>query len=162
MPPFVYHAHVEDLPQETRYGGTYKRTGMIMDQGLVSWVDLTDGFCSTLGEDGRPTHHHPFDQIIYQVRGEMTMMIGPDDWPLVPGDAIYIPRDVPHGSRVTNGPALIIEIFAPIRTDYLYFCEHQLTFGAPDRNEDGSREDERPRHAVPFSGSFAGKGGVRL
>ena len=95
------------------------------------------------------------------VEGEMTMMIGPDDWELAPGDAIYIPRDVPHGSRVTKGPVLIIEIFAPIRTDYLYFCEHQTTYGAPSRAADGTRVDERPRDQVPFSGRFVGAGGVR-
>lgn len=161
MPPHVYHAKVAELPHETRYGGTYRRTGMIMDQALVSWVSLNDGFCSGLDDAGRPTHNHPFDQIIYQVEGEMTMMIGPDDWELAPGDAIYIPRDVPHGSRVTKGPVLIIEIFAPIRTDYLYFCEHQTTYGAPSRAADGTRVDERPRDQVPFSGRFVGAGGVR-
>lgn len=162
MPPHVYHAHVADLPQEVRYGGSYMRTGMIMDQGLVSWVRLTDDYESSLDTDHRPTHHHPFDQIIYMAEGEMTMMIGPDDWALKPGDAIYIPRDVPHGSRVTKGPVLIIEIFAPIRTDYLYFCEHQTTHGAPERAADGSRVDERPRDKVPFSGRFQGAGGVTL
>ncbi len=68
------------------------------------------------------------------------------DYDLLAGDALYIPRSVTHaqGMRILGDqPASAIEMFAPIRTDYLYIAEHQLTFNAPERQPDGSRIETR-------------------
>ena len=146
MPGSVYVKHVADLPRESRYEGAYERTGIVMDAANISFVwvtpDIYEG--STDDQGLAPGHHHPFDQVVYVIEGEMRMWIGEEVHDLRVGDVVYIPRDVSHGGRPLNGkPVHIMEIFAPIRTDYLYIAEHQLAHGAPEREPDGSRIDRR-------------------
>lgn len=151
MPGSTYVRRVADLPRESRYSGGYERTGVVMDAANISFVwvapDVYDG--ATDSEGHAPGHHHPFDQVVYVLEGEMRMWIGDEVHDVAPGDVCYIPRDVPHGGRPINGkPVHIMEIFAPIRTDYLYTAEHQLAFGQPERRPDGSRVDARPMSEV--------------
>jgi mannose-6-phosphate isomerase-like protein (cupin superfamily) len=146
MPGAIYVKHVAELPRESRYEGAYERTGVVMDAANISFVWVTpDIYEGHTDDDGKaPGHHHPFDQIVYVVEGEMRMWIGEEVHDIGPGDVCYIPRDVPHGGRPINGkPVHIMEIFAPIRTDYLYTAEHQLAFGQAERESDGSRTDRR-------------------
>lgn len=146
MPGSVYVKHVADLPRESRYEGAYERTGIVMDSANIAFVwvkpDIYEGSTDEAGL--APGHHHPFDQVVYVLEGEMRMWIGEKVHDLRAGDVVYIPRDVSHGGRPLNGkPVHIMEIFAPIRTDYLYIAEHQLADGAPPREPDGSRIDRR-------------------
>jgi len=151
MPGSVYVRHVADLPRESRYEGAYQRTGVVMDAANLSFVWVTpEVYEGHTDKDGQaPGHHHPFDQLVYVLEGEMRMWIGDEVHDIGPGDVCYIPRDVPHGGLPINGkPVHIMEIFAPIRTDYLYTAEHQLAFGQPEREFDGSRVDRRPMSQI--------------
>src|SRR5882757_7417911 len=151
MPGSIYVKHVADLPRESRRQGAYERTGVVMDAANLSFVwvqpDLYEGQTDADGQ--APGHHHPFDQVVYVIEGEMRMWIGDEVHDLRPGDVAYIPRDVPHGGSPSNGkPVHVMEIFAPIRTDYLYIAEHQLADGKPERAPDGSRIDRRPLQEI--------------
>jgi len=146
MPGQVYSEHVSDLPRESRIGGKYQRTGVVMDQANLSFVWLTgDAFEDVVDENGlAPGHSHPFDQLLYVIEGQLRFWTGDKVHDLAAGDVVYIPRDVPHGGRPANGkPVHLVEMFAPIRTDYLYTAEHQLAAGMPPRMADGSRTDGR-------------------
>ena len=146
MPSSIYVRHAADLPRESRYEGAYERTGIVMDSGNISFVWVTpDIYAGHTDDEGlAPGHHHPFDQVVYVIEGEMRMWIGDEVHDIRAGDVCYIPRDVSHGGRPLGGkPVHIMEIFAPIRTEYLYVAEHQLAHGQPEREPDGSRIDRR-------------------
>jgi ribosomal protein L16 Arg81 hydroxylase len=91
-------------------------------------------------------HTHLHDQMMVQVRGEQEMMVGEERIHLQAGEVLYIPSQMPHGGRpVGDEPTFLIEAFAPIRTDYLYIAEHQLSRDAPPRQADGSRIDTKSK-----------------
>lgn len=65
-----------------------------------------------------PRHAHPYEQTGYLVSGALRLSIGDDSFDVRPGDAWCIPADVEHGAQVL-ADAVAIEVFAPVRADYL-------------------------------------------
>jgi mannose-6-phosphate isomerase-like protein (cupin superfamily) len=136
-----YHAKVSELPREYRFEGQYSRTGFISENALFSFVWLKN----FQWNDDVPPDRHPFDQWMFFVEGVMEMVLWEEDvYRCEAGDVLYIPRDVSHRARMVNDEdILILEVFSPIRPDYLYIAEHQTADDAPPRREDGSRVEER-------------------
>jgi mannose-6-phosphate isomerase-like protein (cupin superfamily) len=146
MPGQVYTGTAADLPRETRFDGQYHRTGLAMDAANVCFVWLEPhAFSAYTDENGlAPGHSHPFDMLLYVIEGKLRFWTGDHVHDLDGGDFIYIPRDVPHGGMPRDDSAVhLMEIFAPLRTDYLYIAEHQLAAGQAERQPDGSRVDSR-------------------
>ena len=145
MPGMVYTGTVADLPRESRFNGKYERTGLVMDAANASFVWVQPDVFNPEDPDAlAPGHSHAFDQLIYVIQGNLRFWTGEQVNDLSGGDFVYIPANVPHGGRPSDGkPVHLVEIFAPIRTDYLYTAEHQLAFGQAVRAAGGSRADRR-------------------
>jgi len=146
MPGQVYTGTVSDMPREARFHDKYERTGFVMDSANLNFVWLhPDAFSEALDDRGRALgHQHPFDMYIYVIHGDLRFHADDVEYFLKAGDFIYVPRDVFHGGRPSgNQPVHVLEIFAPIRTDYLYTAEHQLAYKQAPRKPDGSRRDLR-------------------
>jgi mannose-6-phosphate isomerase-like protein (cupin superfamily) len=142
MPSKIYHANMRKVPRESRLSGHYKRAAAIMDQALVSFVELSSGYDYPAG---LPPDQHPFDQLMFMIEGRLEMILnGNESYVMETGDVLYIPANVMHSAKlINNEPCYLMEMFAPIRTDYLYTAEHQTTLGAVARESDGSRIDKR-------------------
>ena len=69
----------------------------------------------------RPSlHHHPHEQMVYIVEGTCRFVLGDETLDLEAGDVVLIPPDVPHSLEVTSDiPVLNLDVFSPIREDYL-------------------------------------------
>lgn len=65
-----------------------------------------------------PEHGHPYEQTGYLVGGRLLLKIGPDEHDVKPGDSWCIPADALHGAQVLED-STAIEIFSPVRPDYL-------------------------------------------
>jgi quercetin dioxygenase-like cupin family protein len=65
-----------------------------------------------------PMHAHDQEQSGYLVSGELLLTIGTDTYKVEPGDSWCVPGNVLHGAQVL-ADAVAIEIFAPLRADYL-------------------------------------------
>lgn len=65
-----------------------------------------------------PMHSHPQEQTGYLVSGMLQLVIGEQRFDAHPGDSWCIPGDVMHGAHVIED-AVAIEVFSPVRTDYL-------------------------------------------
>ncbi|MBS1864229.1 MAG: cupin domain-containing protein [Actinobacteria bacterium] len=148
MPSRMFHARLEDLPKETTFEGTYRRTGVVTDHAFLSfaWVDAGFGAEWEEGEPFPNMHSHDHDQLMVQISGEQEMVVGEQSLHFQAGEVLYIPSQMIHGGRpIGDEPSFAIEVFAPIRTDYLYIAEHQLAQDAPPRQLDGSRIDIRSK-----------------
>jgi mannose-6-phosphate isomerase-like protein (cupin superfamily) len=146
MPGQVYAGRAADLPREIRFNNNYERTGIVMDAATLQFVWLRpEAFEEAVDENGLAQGHaHPFDQFIYVIEGQLRFWTAGTVHDMNPGDFVYVPRDVPHGGRPRdNSPVHLLEVFAPLRTDYLYTAEHQLAAGQAERRPDGSRVDPR-------------------
>jgi quercetin dioxygenase-like cupin family protein len=66
-----------------------------------------------------PEHRHPHEQIGTVVKGEMELTIGGETRAVSAGGAYHIPSDTVHSARCLKGPAEVIEVFSPVREDWL-------------------------------------------
>ena len=64
-------------------------------------------------------HAHPHEQMGYLVSGRLEFTIGGLTRVLGPGDQWKIPGGVRHTVRAIDGPAVALDVFHPIREDYL-------------------------------------------
>ncbi len=66
-----------------------------------------------------PDHSHHHEQMGMMVSGRLEFTVGGITRTLGPGDIWRIPGGVVHGVRAVDGPAVAIDVFHPIREDYL-------------------------------------------
>jgi quercetin dioxygenase-like cupin family protein len=64
-------------------------------------------------------HTHPHEQMGVLVSGRLEFTIGGLTRLLGPGDQWKIPGGVRHMVRAVGGPAVALDVFCPIREDYL-------------------------------------------
>jgi quercetin dioxygenase-like cupin family protein len=66
-----------------------------------------------------PEHQHEHEQLGMVLRGRMTFRIGEESRELGPGELWTIPANAPH--EATAGPegAVVIDVFAPVREDWV-------------------------------------------
>jgi quercetin dioxygenase-like cupin family protein len=77
------------------------------------------------GMDVNP-HRHPFEQVVYIVKGTMRFHIGDDVLECGPGSLVRIPPDVVHyGEPIGDEPVLNLDVFAPVREDYRHLTAWQ-------------------------------------
>jgi quercetin dioxygenase-like cupin family protein len=65
-----------------------------------------------------PEHSHENEQLGIVVRGSLVFRVGDESRELGPGGTWRIPTNVPHEVRVGPEGAVVIDVFAPIRSDW--------------------------------------------
>lgn len=100
------------------------------EQGYISVVDgikrktLVYGektlMTEFLLEKGKilPAHKHPHEQTGYLVSGKIILTIGEEEFEVNPGDSWVIPGNLEHRAKILED-SVAIEVFAPVREDYL-------------------------------------------
>ena len=66
-----------------------------------------------------PLHHHPHEQSGILLEGQMELTIGDDTQVVDTGSAYIIPPNVPHRAVAVGGDAVALDIFSPVREDYV-------------------------------------------
>jgi mannose-6-phosphate isomerase-like protein (cupin superfamily) len=98
----------------------FARTGLRSD-GAITTVNWFEPGYKTRGQ-----HSHPFDQLSYVLVGSMRFFVGDDTFDLVAPSVLHIPAGVPHGAEpLGEERALNVDVFAPVREDYLPLSAHQ-------------------------------------
>lgn len=75
---------------------------------------------------GLPRHAHPHEQTGYLVSGAMRLIIGEETFSVSPGDSWCIPGGVEHQALIDED-SVAIEVFSPVRDDYLALRESKST-----------------------------------
>ena len=65
-----------------------------------------------------PKHSHPHEQTGYLVSGQIRLAIADETRDLFPGDSWCIAGNIEHGAEIIED-SVAIEIFSPVREDYL-------------------------------------------
>lgn len=133
MPTKPYVVDVRALPRQSRFGGAMQETAIVMDHCLLKFSWGRSGgpeMSGRLAEAGKPDVH-PWDQGILLISGRVEATLGWNGehgtYTLEPGWFIYIPANMPHIGRVLGEEeAFGVDIFAPVRSDYLDMAQHQL------------------------------------
>jgi len=66
-----------------------------------------------------PVHSHPHEQMTVVERGRVRFTIGGSERVAVAGDVLHIPSHVAHGATMLDEEVVLIDIFTPIREDFL-------------------------------------------
>ena len=98
-------------PFQTVLDGIDKKTLVHGDKTLMTLFRLKAG-CVL------PDHSHPHEQTGYLVSGRLELIIDGRRHDTCAGDSWCIPSDVSHGARCLED-ALAVEVFSPVREDYL-------------------------------------------
>jgi oxalate decarboxylase/phosphoglucose isomerase-like protein (cupin superfamily) len=96
----------------------------VFDWGAIKWLvtpgDIS-GAQSTFGEvvinpgKGHDRHNHPdAEEVLYVIEGTGHQTVGDSEFPIVAGDAVYIPRGVYHSTHNTSWKTLrLIATYTP-------------------------------------------------
>jgi len=115
-----FHAAFADLPRESIGDGVLQRTAVRTDEGLVTFNWIQPGHPEV------PPHDHPYDQLSFIFAGTLEMELDGTTYRVSEGEFLYIPAGVPHTGRVVGDkPVLNIDVFAPMREDYMHLAAHQ-------------------------------------
>lgn len=98
-------------PTQEMLPGLGRKTLAHGEKGLMTQFKLKAGA-------ELPAHSHPHEQIGYLVSGRIVLDIGGEKQEMEPGDSWAIPGDMVH-SALTLEDAVAIEVFVPVREDYL-------------------------------------------
>lgn len=98
----------------------FARTGIRTENCIttVNWFE--PGYKSA----GR--HSHPFDQLSFVLSGSMRFWVDDEVFDMVAPSVLYIPADALHGAEPLGTERVLnVDVFAPVRADYLPLCAHQ-------------------------------------
>lgn len=85
---------------------------------IVSGENLTLSVPEIAPNTASTVHSHPHEQMIVVLEGEFDAVVDGTRYPLVAGEVIRIPGDVPHGGITGRSTCRILEIFSPARRDF--------------------------------------------
>ncbi len=105
--------HDENIDFEIVEEGKVKRKIKAYDGSL-----MTVEVCFENGAEGY-SHTHPHEQICYCLEGEFTFTVENETKTIKAGDSIYIKPSVPHGCLLISEKGRLLDIFTPIREDFL-------------------------------------------
>lgn len=116
-----------ELPRQSILNDTLSRSALRTDQALVTFNYFVPGA-------PRPEpHSHPFDQLILVVYGRLNVEIDNEVQSLDSGSAVRVAPNLPHTAwPAGNEEVLNIDIFAPVRLDYVFLTSHQREDFATD------------------------------
>jgi quercetin dioxygenase-like cupin family protein len=78
---------------------------------MLSYLEMDDGA-------EVPMHSHPHEQGGMLLRGTVQLTIGEETRICEAGSMFLIPPNVPHRAVAVNGPAVVLDVFSPVREDY--------------------------------------------
>ena len=107
----LYFPTADELGRHTIFPGVQIQTAAC-EKMMISVDDLEPN--SVVEE-----HAHPHEQVGVLIQGRVVFTIGGETKTLQPGDMWRIPGGVRHKVVTLDEPARAIDIFTPVREDYL-------------------------------------------
>src|SRR5262249_49927621 len=101
----------EECGRHTIFPGVHIRTSAA-DKMMLSLVDLEP-------HSVVPEHSHPHEQVGMILEGKLIFHIGDENKTLQPGDFYRIPGNTPHSAVALDEPTRALDIFYPVREEYL-------------------------------------------
>lgn len=102
---------VETLPVIDVWGETVRARRIEGERITLALVELAPDAVV-------PGHRHPNEQLGMVITGRLTFTVGDEIGRLGPGGMWRIPSDTPHQVSVGPAGAVVIDIFAPTRSDW--------------------------------------------
>lgn len=101
----------DSIPVEKISDGIERQ--MIVGQNLMICRLKFDPFVVT------PAHSHPHEQVTLVMQGKVNFILGDDEKIMSAGDVLHFPSNHWHGATMLDEEVVLIDIFSPIREDFL-------------------------------------------
>ncbi len=102
----------EEIQREDLGGGVSRK--ILKYGGNLMMVEVT------MEKGGRGAAHvHPHEQISYIARGSFEFNVGGEKQVVRQGDSLYVAPNVEHGTLSLEEGSIVVDIFCPIREDFL-------------------------------------------
>ena len=113
VPPVLefQHRDWDTIPTET-IGEGVERQMIWGDRLMVCRLRLAPNVVTSV-------HSHPHEQITIVERGRVTFTIGDTQRTASAGDVLHFPSGIRHGATMLDEEVVLIDIFSPIREDFL-------------------------------------------
>ena len=102
---------IEEVPAVDVWGETVKARAIVGANASLAVVELAPGAIV-------PEHRHAHEQIGLCIEGSITFTVDGERRELGPGGTWRITSDLPHDAVAGPDGAVVIDIFAPARTDW--------------------------------------------
>jgi quercetin dioxygenase-like cupin family protein len=102
---------VQDLPPKKPAEGVEMR--------VIHGERMTLAFFTIAQGSGIAEHAHMHEQIGTVLKGKLQLTIAGEKRIVAPGGAYHIPSNATHSGLCVEGPAEVLEMFAPVREDWL-------------------------------------------
>lgn len=86
---------------------------MIVGQNIMICRLRFDAFVVT------PAHRHPHEQMTFVIRGKVKFTLDTEERIVSAGDVLHFPSNYWHGATMLDEEVVLIDIFSPIREDFL-------------------------------------------
>jgi quercetin dioxygenase-like cupin family protein len=86
---------------------------------IIHGERMTLAFFTIAQGSGIPEHAHPHEQIGTVLKGKLELTSAGEKRIVAPGGAYHIPSNATHSGLCVEGPAEVLEIFSPVREDWL-------------------------------------------
>jgi quercetin dioxygenase-like cupin family protein len=87
--------------------------------GIVAGENIMLSFLELEQDCVIPEHSHPHEQAGLILSGKLRFRIAEEERVVGAGDAFLIPKNLVHSGLVIEGPVKVLDIFSPLRKDYL-------------------------------------------
>ncbi len=111
MTDIVMHQRWQTLPSE-RIAEGIERQMVVGERLMVCRLTLKPHVDT-------PIHSHPHEQMTIVERGRVRFTIDGDTRLVSAGDVLHFPPNVTHGATMLDEEVVLIDIFTPIREDFL-------------------------------------------
>ena len=109
------HVIYKDAYVQTNNAATTRK--ILANSGALMLVEVVFHKASA---DEYGLHSHPHEQIAYITKGRFDFQVdGRENVILGEGDSIYFEPDVVHGGRPLEDDSRLLDVFTPIREDFL-------------------------------------------
>lgn len=105
--PFI---NINDVPAIEPVPGCRMRTPY-GENMMLSYLEMDEGAVV-------PLHHHPHEQGGILIKGKVELTIGDETRICEAGSLFLIPSNTPHKAVAVDGPAVVLDVFSPVREDY--------------------------------------------
>jgi len=117
---------LKDIPRENRlHEGRMTRYSVRTKNAQIVFADIIP---QPVGQQRyhRKSHDHPHAMLLIVLKGTMRMDIDGVEYDIGEGSAIDVPAFAMHrGYALGETPVSLIEIFSPVRHDYIHLVEYQ-------------------------------------
>jgi quercetin dioxygenase-like cupin family protein len=105
------HLNWSNIPVETPAPGIKRQ--MVVGNNMMICRFRFEAFLVT------PEHDHPHEQMTIVEQGKVRFFIEGEERIAQPGDVLHFPPHIWHGATMMEEEVVLIDIFSPVREDFL-------------------------------------------